>query len=94
MPPAKCSGYVQNGVTQECIFNPQKQRAKALAKAEGQCVVCNVGHMAHMCATGQLRGCLMHHLRRMRELDASVFDVAMGRVPVAWRMHVARGRLR
>ena len=50
MPPAKCSGYVQNGVTQECIFNPQKQRVKALTAADG--AVCGVQrgpHGTHMC---------------------------------------------
>ena len=54
------------------------------------CVVCSPAQLETMCSTGQRRGCLVHHLRRIRQLDAAAADAALRRVPVEWRATIAR----
>lgn len=91
MGPPRCTGP-GNGLL--CKFHPSSKGAKAVAKSEGKCVVCSPTYMQHMCSTGQLRGCLQHHLRRIRSLDAGIGDEAIRQVPTAWRMAIATGCLR
>ena len=87
--PRRCNGFEQDGQTVECIFHPTQRGAKALAKKDGKCVVCNQQLMADACASGQRRGCLIHHLKRIRDVHAAAFNKAMRRVPAEWRMNIA-----
>jgi hypothetical protein len=72
-----------------CIFHSLRKGHSALAKTDGQCVVCSHTRMADMCSSAQLRGCLVRHLRVMRATDAAIYNLALRRVPAEWRMVVA-----
>jgi hypothetical protein len=89
MGPRRCKGSEHDGIPQPCIFHPTLCRAKGYAKKDGKCVVCSPEQMVHMCSTAQLRGCLVHHLRRIREMDVRVCDEAISQVPLENRMRVA-----
>jgi hypothetical protein len=92
MGPRRCSGYTDSaGIAHACQFHPTKKGGKAQGKEDGRCVVCSPTNMARACSNGQLRGCLMHHLRRLKELDVPILTDAVARIPIEWRMVIIRG---
>jgi len=90
MGPQRCSGYTEAGISYGCRFNPASKGGKAIAKKNGQCMVCSPSLMGHMCSSGLLRGSLIYHLSRIRNQCPDLFQDALRRVPLEWQCVVAR----
>ena len=90
MSPQRCCGYTEAGVSYGCRFNPMSKGGKAVAQKNGQCMVCSPSLMEHMCSSGLLRGNLVYHLSRIRNLCPDVFQDALRRVPLEWQCVLAR----
>ena len=91
MGPQRCCGYTEAGVSYGCCFNPMSKGGKAIAKKNGQCMVCSPSLMEHMCSSGLLRGNLIYHLSRIRKLCPDIFRDALRRAPSEWQCVLAPG---
>ena len=52
-----------------------------LVRENGRCMLCDKTEMIRMCSTGHLRGCVVHHLSKLKNLDEDVYKCALERVP-------------
>ena len=88
MGPQRCAGFDDNGCIVKCAYNPEVKGAKAIAKRDGRCMVCSPSLMAEMCSTVHKRCILIYHLKRIRTLDAQLFQEAIRRTPAEWQQTV------